>query len=128
MDEVLQWYALRAFKRKVFKIKEDFEAAGWKTYIAMRSEETTVSGHLQYKDVQIIPNLFFVCCPEAWRKGYKEGHDKDFMIYKHKVVKKNGDAVMKPAPIPEKEMKLFIFITSTGGGKDIADEGIVWQT
>ena len=119
MDEVLQWYALRAFKRKVFKIKEDFEAAGWKTYIAMRSEETEVNGHLSYKDVQIIPQLIFVCCPEAWLEAYKNGHDGDFMIYKHKVKKANGDIEVRPAPIPEKEMKVFIFITSTGGGKDI---------
>ncbi|MBR5704123.1 MAG: UpxY family transcription antiterminator [Bacteroidales bacterium] len=119
MDEELQWYALRAFKRKIFKIKEDFEAAGWKTYIAMRSQETTVNGHLQYKDVQIVPNLLFVCCPESSLKKYKDFHDGDFMIYKHKVKKANGDIEVRPAPIPEKEMKVFIFITSTGGGKDI---------
>ena len=85
----------------------------------MRSEETEVNGHLQYKDVQIVPNLLFVCCPESWLEKYKQLHDSEFMIYKHKVKKTNGDVELKPAPIPEKEMKLFIFITSTGGGKDI---------
>ena len=119
MDEELQWYALRAFKRKVFKIKEDFEARNWKTYIAMRSQEITVDGHLQYKDVQIVPNLLFVCCTEKDLDAYKKDHDGDFMIYKHKVKNEKGDIEVRPAPIPEKEMKVFIFITSTGDGKDI---------
>ena len=119
MDEVLQWYALRAFNRKVFKIKEDFEARNWKTYMAMRSEETEVNGHLSYKDVQIVPNLLFVCCNEKDLDGYKKDHDGDFMVYRHKVKNERGDLELRAAPIPEEQMKVFIFITSTGGGKDI---------
>lgn len=118
-DSDIHWYALRAFKRKVFRIKEFFEAEGWKTYMAMRSEQTELNGHLQYKDVQIVPNLLFVCCTEKALEDYKKLNDKDFMVYRHKVQKENGDIELKYAPIPESQMKLFIFITSTGGGKDI---------
>ena len=119
MDEVLQWYALRAFKRKVFKIKEDFENQNFKTYMAMRSVEYEDGGHLKYKDEEIIPQLLFVCCTRMALDAYKKTHDKDFMVYKHKVLDKGGFPVLEPAPIPEEQMKAFIFITSTGGGKDI---------
>ena len=87
MDEVLQWYALRAFNRKVFKIKEDFEAAGWKTYIAMRSEETEVNGHLSYKDVQIVPNLLFVCCNEKDLEAYKKSLIYETVTGKRRIVR-----------------------------------------
>ena len=118
-QDPLNWYAIRAFKRKVMGIKEDFEKMNFKTYMAMRSVEYEDGGHLKYKDVEIIPQLLFVCCPQRELDAYKETHDKDFMVYRHKVLDKGGFPVLKPAPIPEAQMKAFIFITSTGNGKDI---------
>ena len=117
--EESRWYAVRAFRSRVFKIKEDFENQGFKAYMAMRSEKVEENGHVRRKDVQIVPQLLFVCCPESKLEAYKNTHLNDLMIYKHKVVKENGDEAFRPAPIPEKEMELFIFITSTGDGKYI---------
>lgn len=119
MDEVLQWYALRAFKRKVFKIREDFENQNFKTYIAMRRVTEAADGRITHKDEQIIPQLLFVCCAEKDLKAYKEAHKEDFMIYCHKVTDASGFTHQEAAPIPEAQMKAFIFITSTGDGKDI---------
>ena len=118
-QEPVNWYAIRAFKRKGMKIKEDFEKMNFKTYMAMRSVEYEEGGHLKYKDVEIIPQLLFVCCPQKALDAYKETHDKDFMVYRHKVLDKGGFPVLRPAPIPEVQMKAFIFITSTGNGKDV---------
>ena len=41
------------------------------------------------------------------------------MIYKNKYKDAKGNLVATPASIPEAQMKAFIFITSTGNGKDI---------
>ena len=118
-QESLNWYALRAFKRKVMGIKEDFEKKGYKTYMAVRRVSEAVDGRTVHKDEQIIPQLLFVCCPKGALDAYKETHDKDFMIYRHKVLDKGGFSVLVPAPIPEEQMKTFMFITSTGDGKDV---------
>ena len=119
VQEPLNWYAIRAFKRKVMKIKEDFEKQNFKTYMAMRTVEFEDRGQRKYKDVEIIPQLLFVCCSEAALTAYKSTHDQDFMIYKNKYKDAKGNLVATPAPIPEAQMKAFIFITSTGNGKDI---------
>lgn len=118
-QEEVRWYAIRAFKRKVMGIREDFEKMGFKTYIAMRHVTEAADGRITHKDEQIIPQLLFVCCSLAELDSYKREHDKDFMIYRHKVLDKGGFPVLEPAPIPEEQMKTFMFITSTGDGKDV---------
>ena len=115
----VNWYAIRAFKRKVLRIREDFEKQGCKTYMAMRRFEGIVDGHPVHKDVEIIPQLLFVCCTVSQLNAYKDLHDKAFMIYRHKVLDKGGFSVLAPAPIPEEQMKTFMFITSTDNGKDV---------
>ena len=42
------------------------------------------------------------------------------MLYRRKAKNAEGDEVFVPAAIPEDQMKLFIFITSAGDGKDVA--------
>ena len=83
-QDPLKWYAIRAFKRKVMKIKEDFEKQNFKTYMAMRTVEFEDRGPRKYKYVEFIPQLLFVCCSEAALTAYKSTHDQDFMIYKNK--------------------------------------------
>ena len=111
-DGGLHWYAVRAFKGRVFKIKEEVEAAGFKTYMAIRVTDSMEGGHLRYRNVQIIPHLLFVCCPLVWLKRFKNLHFGDIYVYSDKP----GGS---PAPIRECEMKLFMFITSTNGGRDV---------
>ena len=127
-QDTLHWYALRAFNRKAMRIKADFEAKGFKTYMALRTKKVTEHGHTTEKTEQIIPQLLFVCCPESDLNAYKALHDQDFMVYRHVVetvippAKGAKPATRKdlvPAPIPEEQMKTFIYITSTGDGQDI---------
>ena len=119
MEDQLNWYALRAFKGRALRIKEDFESAGCKTYMAMQIRESIKNGHREYKEVQLIPQLLFVYCTEKSLQDYKNAHFDEIMIYRHFVRNGNGEEFLLPAPIPEKQMKLFIFITSTGNAADI---------
>ena len=113
MSEELHWYALRAFRGRVQKVRQAAEKAGYRTYVAMRRE------------VQLIPQLLFVCCSSDWLMKYKyqEEHVNEFMIYSHKVKNNIGAEVLEPAPIPEKEMECFMFVTSTNNGEDISYYG-----
>lgn len=121
MSDELHWYALRAFRGRVQKVRQVAEEAGYKTYIAMRREVVEEKGHRKSRDVQLIPQLLFVCCPEAWLTSYKysDEHYKEFMIYSHKVVNSIGISMIEPAPIPEKEMEIFMLVTSTNNGEDL---------
>ena len=123
MDDQLNWYALRAFKGRVGKIKEDFDAAGCKTYMAMQIRESVRNGHHLYKKVQVVPQLLFVYCCERQLLDYKNAHFDEIMIYRSKMKNDKGEETFLPAVIPEKQMKLFMFITSVGDGKDVAYYG-----
>lgn len=125
MSEELHWYALRAFRGRVQKVRQAAEKAGYKTYVAMRREVIEQNGHKTSKDVQLIPQLLFVCCSSDWLMKYKyqEEHVNEFMIYSHKVKNNIGAEVLEPAPIPEKEMECFMFVTSTNNGEDISYYG-----
>lgn len=102
--EELHWYAVRAFRGKAGRLKEDFEEAGWKTFTAVRS----------------VPQLLFVKCPQKWLETYKGGFlGEYFMIYRHKVRNSLGFPIFEPAPIPEEQMQVFMFVTSVGDGSDI---------
>lgn len=114
------WFAVRAFKGRVFRLKEEFENAGWKTYIALRGSKEVKDGHEVHKDVQIIPQLLFVCCPLDWLTTYKNNEFRNdwFMIYRHTVTSESGLKSLEPAPISEAEMQVFMLVTSTNDGQD----------
>ena len=113
------WYALRAFRCQVYKIKEDFDSKGYETFMALRQTKETKNGHEIHKDEQIIPQLLFVNCDIPALEAYKTTHDKDFMVYRHKVQDKGGFPVLRPAPIPTEQMQAFIYYVTLEGGKDI---------
>jgi transcription antitermination factor NusG len=112
------WFALRAFKGKAFKLKSEFEKKGWKTYMALRSEDHVEDGHHVRKDVQIVPQLLFVRCPAKELETFKNDHNDSFMIYRHFVYGEDGSKHLEMAPISEKEMEVFILVTSTNEGRD----------
>ncbi len=107
-----RWYALRVFKGHIFQIKKEAEKKQIGTYMAMRMEEDVVDGHMRSREVQIVPSLLFVHTTAKALKQFKELYPDDFMIYRDR-----GET--EPTPIREKEMELFMYITSTDHGKDI---------
>lgn len=110
-SSIPRWYALRAFRRKVFSLKADFESKGWKTYMAMRSVDKP-GGSQAFAEEQIIPNLIFVCCPVDELKAYKNKHQDEFMIYRE-------SSGREPDPIDEKEMENFMRVVLISNGKDV---------
>ena len=108
----------------MFRLKEEIERDGWKTYMAIRKEKVEERGRHKIKDVQIIPQLLFVKCTKKWLDSFKSGAYKDyFMVYRQRVVSGSGQSSLEAAPIPEAQMNLFIFVTSAGDGTDISYYG-----
>ena len=103
---------MRVFRNRIFTVRDEFGAAGFQTYMAMRTVDRIEEGRLVYKEIQVVPSLLFVRCGKEWLLAYKEQHFSDIMLY--------GDAPgREPSPIDEKEMRVFMLVTSADGGRDI---------
>ena len=79
--------------------------AGCRTYYAVKTEEFMASGKLEYKDVPLVPALFFIQSTETWIKDFRQRHFGQVYVY---TDSKGGN----PAPIRDKEMEVFIMVTS----------------
>ena len=106
------WYAMRVFNRRVFKVKDEIESSGRETYMAMKTVDRIRNGGLVYEEVQIVPSLLFVKTDPVWLTGFKQDHFSDILIYSDKP---GGP----PAPIPDSQMEMFMFVTSVNKGQDV---------
>ena len=100
-----KWFALKVFYNKIGPIKEEAETAGWPTFIPVRVEEEYTADGLKYVEKQLIRSLLFIHCTPEWLIAFKHRHFSDLMFY---ADLETG----KPAPIPDKEMKSFMILTS----------------
>ena len=91
-DTDLHWFAMRAFRRKGTKLKEEIEKKGIRTYMAPH----------------VMPSLLFVHCTSGWIQEFKRLHFSEVMIYR-------DSERTAPEPIPDKEMDMFMLVTSAGG-------------
>ena len=104
MSEESRWYALRAFWNKTQPLMREAQEAGFRTYYAVKTEESMASGKLEYKDVPLIPALFFIQSNVTWIKDFRQRHFGHVYVY--------TDSEGNPAPIRDKEMEMFIMVTS----------------
>ena len=134
-----RWYAMRVFNNRIFRIKEEAEQRGARTYMALRpakaakaaagqtvASQPTASSQpaavnpaaKSARPVQLAPSLLFVRCTEDALKAFKQDHFSDLMVYRR------ADST-EPAPIDEREMQMFILVTSAtdGYGVDLFDPG-----
>ena len=83
-----RWFALRAFRNKTQSLMREAQETGH---------------HVFYADC--LSTIFFVKCPVAWLKEFKQSHLSDFMFYTDTTKK-------EPAPIRDKVMQNFILVTT----------------
>jgi transcription antitermination factor NusG len=110
--DAYHWYAMRVFNGRVFRIRDEIESAGMETYMAMKTVDLMRDGALVYEQKQIVPSLLFVRTDLRWLLGFKHVHFSDILLYRSG---KGGP----PAPIPDSEMDMFMFVTSAGKGADV---------
>lgn len=103
----MHWYALKVFYNQVYPVKAQVETAGYETYVPVKTVEVMTGGRIEYVQRQLISSLLFVKAPEEYILALKRSADKDFLYY-------SEVGSVRPAAIPDREMEIFIFVTSTG--------------
>ena len=95
------WYALKVFYNRVDRLREDFKAARYDTFVPM----TRVKEGARIVEVPLIPSLLFVKCSSTYLEKLKRDKWDVFMYYKE--ADGNG-----PGPISDHEMDVFRLATS----------------
>lgn len=108
-DNSLHWYAVRAFYNHCSMLMEKARELGFDTYYAMRTFEQ-VEGGLTYAEQPLISNLFFVRCTQSQILDFRRENSQHLMVYANRSSK-------IPAPIRDKEMDMFILITSASNNQ-----------
>lgn len=101
------WYAIRAFHNKARSIKAQVDKDGLQSYVPMRTVEKTNNSNTIYSKEPVIPSLIFIRADQ----GYIENIRKDPASYAG-VYCYPGTST--PAVIPDREMEMFIFVTTVG--------------
>lgn len=101
------WYAIRVFNNHIFRIKEELDSIGVQTYMALK--KAVKPG---MRTVQLAPSLLFVRWDAERLSAFKQKHFNEIMVYR----KAEGT---EPAVIGEKEMEMFMLVTSALGGMDV---------
>jgi len=106
-ETMLKWYALRVFHNRSAEVRTRVEQSGYECFVPMQ----TVERNIGYRTVAVrrplIPSLLFVRAAE----DYVERMRKDPMNHAGVYC---APGTKEPAVIPDREMKLFIFVTTVG--------------
>lgn len=102
------WFALKVFYNRVEKIKADFKAARYETYIPMTVIEKFQKGELEYIEKPVVASLLFVRCSESFLVRYKRENSDEFLYY-------SSPGNNKPARIRDREMEIFRQATMLAG-------------
>ena len=102
------WYALKVFYNRVFDVERLLAQDGVKTYIPLRSTETTVGGRTIRRREPAVSSLMFVRQAEraVLELMQRAKATSPLMVYFDRETK-------KPAVIPDPEMEAFMLVTST---------------
>ena len=102
------WYALKVFYNRVFDVERLLAQDGVKTYIPLRSTETTVGGRTIRRREPAVSSLMFVRQAEraVLELMQRAKANSPLMVYFERETK-------KPAVIPDPEMEAFMLVTST---------------
>ena len=113
MSKDMHWYALKVFSRKVLELKADLARAGIEYYYPVQPDGKPY-----------IQSLIFVHCSEQlidkWHADSSFG--SSFAVYRHMEKRRrlySGETYERlvPAPIDEKEMAVFMLVTSASPDK-----------
>ncbi len=108
-----RWYALKVFYNKVFALRDELaERHGMESYIPLTTVMVERRGNRRKETRPLISSLMFVRAnPQAASElqGIVEGRA---MVYTRRT-----DSGREPEPIPDREMELFMLVTSGDSGE-----------
>lgn len=94
-----RWFAMRVFNNRILRIREELDRLGARTYLSGK-----------------VPSLLFARWTPDALKDFKQRHFTDLMLYK------KSDSP-DPAPIDDREMQMFILVTSALDGQEVEFAG-----
>ena len=100
----MHWYAVRVFYNHIFRIKDELESKGVKTYMALKKTRE--------RKVQLAPSLLFLYWDAEHLTEFKQDHFSELMVYRQ-------PESTEPAPIDDREMEMFILVTSALDGREV---------
>lgn len=103
------WYALKVFYNRVFELEKQLSQEGVRSYIPLLHEDTVAGDKKIRKRKPAVSSLMFVRQSEPYLLELQERLKAScpFMAYFDRETK-------KPAAISDREMELFIRVTSAG--------------
>ena len=106
----MRWYALRVFHNKVFQAEEALMAASVECYVPTTTEVVERDGERVRRKRPVIPSLMFVRVSRSQLAAIESMDDLNVRAY----TRFDGHGRRIPAPIPDREMQVFILVSSSG--------------
>ena len=105
------WYAYKIYHNKIRDIKEQAEKNGLRYYMPMRTvlktEAYNVPVEEAYEEEPIIPSLIFIRSNEEYVQRIRRDPNSHVRVYCY-------PGTTDPSIIPDHDMDIFIFATSSG--------------
>jgi transcription antitermination factor NusG len=98
------WYAARIFYNRVEKVRETLPETVVQTYVPTHLVQQIDGSRTTWKREPIVSGLLFFRCDAETLKQIQHEQFGSLMVYRN--------AEGRPAPIPDKVMDAFIFVTS----------------
>ena len=119
------WYALKVFYNRVFELEKQLSQEGVRSYIPLLHEDTVAGDKKIRKRKPAVSSLMFIRQSEHYLLELQDRMKAScpFMAYFDRETK-------KPAVIPDREMELFMQITSadTSDLEYFSDEAIDYRS
>lgn len=104
-----RWYALKVFYNRVFALRDRLAPSVAESYVPLRSEVVVRDGKRQKMTRPLVSSLLFVSVRPDRACELQPLVEGEAMVYTRHTA-----SGLEPAPIPDREMELFKFITSGG--------------
>ena len=114
----VNWYALKVFFNKVFDIEKILQEDNIECYIPCEKTAIEIHGAKRIVRKPILPSLLFFRSSQPYAIELQRKLLSRVILY----TKKTSEYTKIPAAIPEKEMQVFILVTSAG------DQGLEYFT
>lgn len=109
VPSIMHWYAFKVFYNKVFKIEDTLNEDKIETYIPCETTLVERGGVKKKIRKPVISSLLFFYSTEKQALALQQRLTDRVILYTHLV---NWQKL--PIAIPEREMKIFMLVTSSG--------------
>jgi len=106
------WYACRIFHNRIREIKESIRKDGVRFFIPVHTVEKESHGKIETVELPIIPSLIFIRSNREYIDRLRKNPNNAVGAYCY-------PGTSEPAEISDREMEIFTFVTSVGGGRKL---------